>query len=505
MKTRTSIILFILAALFLTGVFFATRKFLNRGESAITRARVINPKTDDEVEVQTEKRETESQVEKFDTFINLKPSETLISSLTTDFNADSFDDEVVVVRKISEKNFFIIPGLYNPETMTYERMKEIPTKISSTKTFSIQNLDIIGDHRNALIYQGVDEQENSVMQIYLCEYVEGELDFVCIGDFVSDGTIFVQQTERTDSYELSMTKGDSYSVWLYKSDNSTPGNDTTLNQIQQEYKWNPLERQYVLAQEVKVAGNKLAQAELSKIQDGTVETFASFLNGLWEKTANTGSHFRYFYFDYDNREIIQYYGDIQEIYKWEVSRLRHNGIYISTTNFEISNLHRRIDISLLSTDKIRLTTRDDINIIIKQDDLWDGTYQKLDLDSTIDDADKIKENVVRKEIEKSPIWNGVDGSTVISFVDSVFILKRDDIEEKGVYTTFTAGNYNVLQLRSNSYDSILDTDYTIEFGTKVEKNKTVPDLDTIILTPVKVTPTDCFAVDGEILTFTRQQ
>ena len=505
MKTRTSIILFILAALFLTGVFFATRKFLDRGDSTITRAKVVNPKTEDEVEVQTPTENIESQVEQFDTFISLKASETLISSITTDFNYDSFDDEIVVVRKIGEKNFFIIPGLYNPETMTYERMKEIPTKVSSTKTFSIQNLDIIGDHRNALIYQGVDEQENSVMQIYLCEYVDGELDFVCVGDFTSDGTIFVQQTERSDSYELSMTKGDSYSVWLYKSDTSAAGNDNTLSQIQQEYKWNPMEREYVLAQEIKVAGNKLAQAELSKIQDGTVETFASFLNGLWEKTANTGSHFRYFYFDFENREIIQYYGDIQEIYKWEVSRLRHNGIYISTTNIEISNLHRRIDISLLSTDKIRLTTRDDINIIIKQDDLWDGTYQKLDLDSTIDDAKKVKENIVRKEIERTPIWNGTDGTSVISFEDSIFILKRDDIEEKGVYTTFTAGNYNVLQLRSNSYDSILDTDYTVEFGTKVEKDKTVTDMDTIILTPVKVTPTDCFAIDGEILTFTRQQ
>lgn len=504
MKTRTSIILFILAAIFLTGVFFATRRFMNRGESTITRAKVINPKTDDETEVHSTIETNESQVEKFDTFISLKPSETLISSLTTDFNSDSFDDEVVVVRKISEKNFFIIPGLYNPDTMTYERMKEIPTKISSTKTFSIQTLDIVGDHRNALIYQGVDEKENSIMQIYLCEYVDGELDFVCIGDFTSDGTIFVQQTERSDSYELSMTKGDSYSVWLYKSDDSSSSGDN-LNQIQQEYKWNALQREYVLAQEIKVAGNKLTQAELSKIQDGTVETFAAFLNGLWEKTSNTGPHFRYFYFDYENKEIIQYYGDIQEIYNWEVSRLRHNGIYISTVNFEISNLHRRIDISLVSTDTIRLTTRDDVHLNITVDNLWDGTYKKLDLDSTIDDAKKIKENIVRKEIERSPIWNGVDGSTIISFEDSIFILKRDDIEEKGVYTTFTAGNYNVLQLRSNSYDSILDTDYTVEFGTKVEKNKTVQDLDTIILTPVKVTPTDCFAIDGEILTFTRQQ
>lgn len=505
MKTRTSIILFILAGIFLTGVFFTTRRFLNRSDTTITRAKVINPKTDNDIEVQNDKSDIESQVEKFDTFINLKPSETLISSITTDFNADTFEDEVVVVRKIGEKNFFIIPGLYNPDTMTYDRMKEIPTKVSSTKTFSVQNMDIVGDHRNALIYQGVDEAENSIMQIFLCEYVEGELEFVCIGDFISDGTIFVQQVERPDSYELSMTKGESYSVWLYKSDTSVSGDDKTLNQIQQEYKWNPLEREYVLAQEIKVAGSKLTQTELSKIQDGTVETFASFLNGLWEKTSNTGSNFRYFYFDYDNREIIQYYGDIQEIYKWEVSRLRHNGIYISTVNFEISNLHRRIDISLVSTDKIRLTTRDDVNLIIKEDDLWDGTYQKLDLDSVIEDSRKVKENIIRNEIEKTPIWNGVDGSTVISFEDSVFILKRDDIEERGVYTTFTAGNYNVLQLRSDSYDSILDTDYTIEFGTKIEKDKTVQDKDTIILTPVKVTPSDCFTVEGEILTFTRQQ
>lgn len=505
MKTRTSIILFILAGIFLTCVFFATKKFINRTDNSITRAKIINPKVNESDGTKEDISNIESQVEKFESLIELKPSETLISSLTMDFNADTFEDEVVVVRKIGDRNFYIIPGLYNQETMTYERMNEIRTKISSTKTFSINFMDIIGDHRNALIYQGIDEFENSIMQIFNCEYVDGELEFVCIGDFISDGTIFVQQTDRSDSYEHSMSKGESFSVWLYKSEEEENSNAQGLNQIQQEYKWNPLAREYQLFKETKVAESKIAQTELSKIQDGTVETFAAFLNGLWEKTSNTDSNFRYFYFDYDNKEIIQYYGDIQEIYIWEVSRVRHNGIYISTVNFEISNLHRRIDISLLSTDQIRLTTRDDVNLIIKEDTLWDGTYKKLNLDSVIEDTKKVKQNAMINEIEKTPIWNGSDGSSVISFEDSVFIFKRDEIEEKGVYSIFTAGNYTVLQLRSNSIATVLGTDYTVEYGTKIEKEKQVTDYDTIILTPVKVSPTDCFAIEGEILTFSRQQ
>ena len=73
------------------------------------------------------------------------------------------------------------------------------------------------------------------------------------------------------------------------------------------------------------------------------------------------------------------------------------------------------------------------------------------------------------------------------------------------------GSYNVLELRATSFDSILNQTYALEFGTKVitetVKRKTVEkvvtDYDTIIFTPVKITPTDCFSTDGKSYTFVK--
>ena len=240
MKTRTSILLFLLAGLFLTATFFVVNKYLTSRETSVTRAKVINPKNADSTKESENLENIESQIEKFDTLISLKPSETLIASISVDLNSDNYDDEVAVIRKPSEKNFIIVPAIYNPDTIGYERLKEVQTKTSSTKIFSLQGIDVTGEHQNALIYQGINDNENMIMEIFLCENIEGEIELVNIGDFESDGTIFIQQTERSDAYQLSQANGESYSVWVYKTDvvenakqkNSAKG----LNQIQQEYK-----------------------------------------------------------------------------------------------------------------------------------------------------------------------------------------------------------------------------------------------------------------------------
>ena len=74
------------------------------------------------------------------------------------------------------------------------------------------------------------------------------------------------------------------------------------------------------------------------------------------------------------------------------------------------------------------------------------------------------------------------------------------------------GSYDVLELKATSFNTVLNQFYALEFGTKtitetVKKKtveKIVTDYDIITFTPVKITPTDCFATDGKVYTFTRQ-
>ena len=418
----------------------------------------------------------------------------------------------------------MVAALIDPDSGLYERLTPIETEFTRTRTFSYIGMDVIGEHKNALIYQGLADDGNYVMKIYLCVSSHGQNKMLNIGDFSCDGTVFIQQTERSESYALALSKGESFSVWVYKSDKTeTVDNGTSAdakktsvgqNQIQQEYKWNAESQKYELAREINVTAGRLAAAELSRIQDGTVGSFSTFLDGLWYKTSNTDGSIRYMYFNAEENEIIQLYNDVQEVYEWEDSKLRHNGIYITAINADIMNLHRRFDITLVNLDEIKITLRDDINLIISENTQWDGNYKKMSLQDTFGDFSAVTaESSYQKELQKGDNWVTADSTISLNFADFTYTLINGGLTEKGVYSIEKIGAYNVIQFRSDSEASILAETYSMEFGTKVitetikkkTVEKVVTDYDTITFIPVKLTSTDCFAIEGKSYILTREQ
>lgn len=518
MKQKTIPVIFTIIALALAAVFFLSKSFfLGDKTKDNVRAKIVTLVSSTETDSESDSFIHSAEVEKYETFVPLRSNETLISSITIDFNNDTFDDEIIVVRRSGSSYLCIIPGIYNSTTGKYDRLPEIETTISRTRTFSYTGMDITGDHRTALVFQGDAEDGTYVMKIFL---MKGDDEVITIGDFVSDGTVFVQQTERSESYELSLSKGESYSVWVYKSEPSTESGDgkkqssSLLNQIQQEYKWNGMTERYELAREIKVSAGRLAAKELSRIQDGTVETFASFLNGLWYKTSNNDSQIRYLYFDYPKKELILLNDDIQEVYEWGDSKIRHNGIYLTTVNSDIMNLHRRFDITLTNVDEIKITVRDDVNLVIKESNLWDGVYKKMASQSYFQEKTQKDElDIYENELKKGPVWKSADLQDVISFTENRYTLSFNEITEEGIYSLIKIGSYNVIQFLSDTETSMLAKTYVMNFGvktiTETVKKKTVEkqvtDYDTITFTPVKITPTDCFSADGQSYTFERSE
>ena len=522
MKSRTVPILFVLAAALIAGVFFISRKVLAKEDKSSTRARIVTPKSSASGNAENESSASAIESEKYETFVPLYSGETLISTLTIDINNDGYDDEVIIVRKANSQNLWIVAALIDSESGLYERLEPIETQFTRTRTFSYMGMDVTGEHKNALIYQGLADDGNYVMEIYLCAEEHGRNVMRNIGDFACDGTVFIQQTERSESYALAMSKGESFSVWVYKSDTpaenaAATGSDkakasVSQNQIQQEYKWNPGSQKYELAREINVTAGRLAATELSRIQDGTVETFATFLEGLWYKTSNSDGNIRYMYFNFPENEIIQLYKDIQEVYEWEDSKLRHNGIYLTAVNADIMNLHRRFDIALVNTDEIKITLRDDINLVINENTQWDGNYKKMALQETFGDfARTAADETYLKELKKGNIWTTADSSVSLSFDEFTYSLLNGGLTEKGIYAIAKIGSYNVIQFRSDSEASFLGETYSMEFGTKVitetvkrqTVEKVVTDYDTITITPVKLTSTDCFATEGRSYTLSR--
>ena len=392
-------------------------------------------------------------------FISLLNEETLISTTEADLDDDGFEDQVNVVKSASIPGLQIVVALYSASAAKYVRSYTIQTEISQVRTFVCAALDVVGNHKNALVYQGIADDGKSVMKIYTAEKEsksDSELKMNLIGDFVAEGTIFIQQNPRSDDYEMSMANGESFPVWVYTSESQSGSNSTRLDQIQTMYEWSPSEKKYVESKSIRVAGSSIAAKELAKIQDGTVSSFSRFLDGLWYKNDNEKER-RYIFFDYQNEEIVFYYQDSEEVYSWLKSNLRRNGIYFSSVNKSIESLQRRFDISLVNLDEIRVLIHDDVRMLIGEENLWDGTYKKVVTKKKSEpNRERVSEYV--EKLVKEENWETSDGVR-IDFANGEYSVQRADGSEKGRYTQIDIFGKTFIQFRSEKGTVFLSGSY----------------------------------------------
>lgn len=454
------------------------RNFFAKDARPIVRARTVVPSSGNVVSSEYEKNIGAAEVSEYTSFIPLSPTETLLSSITFDFDGDNLDDQIIAVRKSDSPYVFLIVAIYVQNTNSYGRITEIETGISKVRSFTYAGMDITGTHRATLVFQGIRDDNMTVMQLYNCVGIGENAKIELIGKFESDGSIFIQESERSASYELLQSSGSSFPVWVYSSD--TNRETGTQGQLQTEYRWNASSRRYVWNSERHIERTDLAAEERARILDGNIETFTNFLNGLWYRVANEGGALRYLYFDYDAREIIFFYDEAQEVYSWEDSNLNRNGMYLTSFNSKISNLHRRFDIVLSSGNTVEMRISDDVRSLVREASSWDGEYRKISMSSSLD-LHKPSDDVAdfKNKIENNS-WL-VDETYDIQFADYKYTLTSANAFDSGAYNIFKLGDNIVIQFRSvsgNNGTKILSDAYRVHYED-----------DDVVLTPIALIAT----------------
>lgn len=470
-------VIFVLAGAALALLFFSRNLFVV--DKSISRAKVVVPIVGNPESEQ--KSSDYSDGLEHTSFIQLSNGETLVGTLEMDIDGDGADDQINMVKTTSSPYIVLIVGLYDSKTGTYTRSNYLATQITQMKTFACTSMDVIGNHKNSLVYQGVTDSGNVVLKIFEgTRNKNGEFVLKPIGDFEADGTIFIQQTPRPESYELSQSRGASFPVWVYTSDTKNLGSDSTqLDQIQTMYEWSEDIHSYVATRTLRVSGNRVAAKELARIQDGTVATFGKFLEGLWYKTENTGSNIRYISFDYANSEIIFEYEDSEEVYSWLKSTLRRNGIYFSAVNKSIENLQRRFDISLVSTDEIKIKLQDDVRMLINESTQWDGNYKKFTAKEPERAVATPQAECIARLIEQEN-WEAND-HTILKFSESNYVATGKTSYDSGRFTTNEITGSTLIQFRSAHELPFFKENYLPSFQSEKDR-------DTILLNPVVISP-----------------
>ncbi len=423
--------------------------------------------------------------EEISVLIPLFPDEVLVTVLPVDFNLDNYADQIVAVKN-SESNFIkVVIGVYNPLFAAYERSYELQTQIQQTNTFSIDVLDITGTHTNSLIINGYSQTNEAILQAWLSTSTTSSVNLKLIADFRADGTIFITQNTRSSSYAFSSENGDSFPIWVYTSDPSSP--QGSLDQLQIMYDWDETSLQYEQVSQTRILGRNINAQELAKIQDGTEKTFGAFLSDTWMHSTSPLNPPPYISFDYENKAITFLNDDTAEIYIWENSILRRNGILIYVTNRNIPALLRRVDITLISVDEIRVKSTDALTMIASPNTTWDGNYKKQQIDSTgVQVTEPSTEasamditNTLRTTTEK--VWETDNGDT-LTFTNSAYTVKNNAFQENGVYTIFSVYGEQLIQFKSTQNESALFNGfYRVSV---IEENETTS--RQVVFSPVRI-------------------
>lgn len=466
MKKKITIALIIIASAAVLSVVIAKR-YIYEEEETVVSSSVVVPKSNSESQSTVKDVSLDDDDSALISLIPLHGNETLLSIVSMDFDGDGFDDQVNAVKTMDSPYITLIVGLYNQKTNTYERKAELNTEIVQVQTFSYTGIDLNGEHRTALVYQGFAENGDSILKAYFISNWNDRFSLRKIADLRGDGTIFIQQVDRYDAYERSKANGTSFPIWVYTTDTE---NEKSADQLQIQYEWSGEENKYVKTKTIRVAGSRIAAKELAKIQDGTVGTFANFLEGLWYRNESDGSGVRYLFFNYGSKEIIFFKDDTEEVYKWAHSNIRRNGIYLSTINQEIENLKRRVDISLKSTEEIHVRIQDDVRMRISEGTVWDGDYKKTN--QNLYKAQLVSKNYSNeyiKDMEKVKSWKTSEGYTA-KFANGKYSVVGENVLDEGFYSVSTGREDNMIQFRSTvSENSFLSGVYKI--SEEVNQNK----------------------------------
>ncbi len=505
MQKRIVLVVFIVAvaAIILLAL---NRNYFQDQQQDVVRAKLVVPTTESEKEEGGASGAMVTDDVILTSLLNLNPDETLIDVITADFTADGFEDQVNVVRKASIANLQLIVGIYNSKTESYERKADITTPVEQVKTFSCYGLDLTGRNKTALVYQGFDSSGNSVLRAYFIKYEEksDSYSLQSIADLKSNGAIYLQQKDEGD---YTGAGNPPYEIMMYSSDLSNP---ESSDQIQTVWSWSAGENKYVQSKRTKIKGSSIKSGELAKIQDGTVKTFADYLNGLWYKTEATGSGVRYVFFDYESGQIVFLHDEEEEVYNWQNSTLHYRGMYISTTNFEIETLKRSVNISLLDLEQIGILVHDDVSMVIKEESSWNGDYKKMKF------SDFYRENASSsalrssyvENLEQGPLWRMSDGHTV-SFSDGRYRASSGEKTSAGSYIAMQLGDANYIQFRADPVQAeteevLLDGYYLASHPPAADDGDQI-DADRIILQPYTVQLHDSFPSAGHPFILTRGQ
>ncbi|MDR1375100.1 MAG: pallilysin-related adhesin [Treponema sp.] len=378
--------------------------------------------------------------------VALNDGEALVSVLSLDFNKENTEreEQIIAYRDLLEieSPIYITHAAYDQDAQVYKRTWSAPAASTRPGTINLYTQDLIGDRSVCILVTGMNGAGEHTLTVFRKNPAEGGPAFNKIAEIRIEGSISIQERERSQAYQLGQTRGQSFAIAAYGRDYES---SNLLDQVEITYVYNSVNGLYEQSRVTRVPGTQIEQRRVRELLGGGSAAFEQFVNGLWyyvgpEGTLDTR---QYLYFDPQNRELIFYSDDTQEIYSWKSSSPTRYGLYVSSQNISITNLRRFINIELESLESIQVRVFEDVHLRIGVTGSWNGSYRRVKgVGTPKDNAD----NGAFIQVRFTAEYSGSIGK-IAFYEDGSYLLTNGELEQRGKYAFFAVDNNQLLELR----------------------------------------------------------
>jgi hypothetical protein len=311
------------------------------------------------------------------TRVAMDDGEIIVSIMAQDFDGDPAEEQIVAYRNLLEieSPVYITFIDFDERTREYRRVWAAPTAAIRPGTISLFTADLIGDRGLCIILTGMNNQDEHTMTIFRRARPDSGDPFIKIADIRIDGSITIQETERSQAYHQGIAADKSFAIAAYSHDASSAN---ILDQTEIIYAFDPAASRYVQSKRTRIPGSQIEQRRLRELLSGERGVFESFISDLWYYVSPQGTmdSRQYIYFDPANKEIIFFGDGTQQVFTWQNSNPTRYGLYISSQNISVTTLRRFVDIELESLESIRVKVFEDVRLKIAVSASWDGSYRR---------------------------------------------------------------------------------------------------------------------------------
>jgi len=390
--------------------------------------------------------------ENLNTKIAMNEGEIVVAILNHEFEGSFAEEQIAAYRKQTEIDgpVYVAFIKYDERSREYKRIWDAPTAATRSETISLFSQDLIGDINNCILITGMNNKNEHSMTVFRRSLRgTGEHTFKKIAELQIDGSIIIQENERSLAYQQGIARGSSHNIVVYGHDNTS---QNILDQLETTYTFNPSTEQYGQSTVTRIPGSQIEQRRLRELLSGKPGVFENFINELWYYVSPQGTldSRQFIYFDLAGKEIIFFGDENQQVFTWQNSTPTRYGLYITCQNISISTLKRSLFIELESLDSIRLRVTEDLRIKITVSASWDGSYRRA--------GNQVKTTETEKSIKQAinAAYDSLWGR--LQFYDSgEYSINSngsypDAAARKGRYVFFTVNEQKLLELRPEGND-----------------------------------------------------